>query len=55
MAYFVDSLMDTKVNIDDKWYVARPYPHFPFLWRIKDAWRVLTGKCDAVYFKEKTK
>ena len=30
-----------------KWVVARPLPFFSVWHRLRDAWLVLTGKCDA--------
>lgn len=30
-----------------KWVVARPLPFFSLPMRLRDAWYVLTGKCDA--------
>ena len=34
---------------DGRWVLAKPLPG-PFLWRLKDAWKVLCGRCEAVYF-----
>ena len=49
MALLIDCLLDIKAEVNGKWVVARPLKG-PFWWRVKDAWRVLTGKCDAVRF-----
>lgn len=49
MAYLIDSYKNSQTQIDGKWFIARPLKG-PFINRIKDAWKVLTGKCDAVYF-----
>lgn len=37
--------------IDGKWVLSRPLDG-PFLWRLKDAWNVLLGKADALYWKD---
>ena len=46
---FVDNLNDAQAEIDNKWVIARPVAG-TFIDRIKDAWKVLTGKCEAVKF-----
>lgn len=46
-----DELLQTKAKIGDAWYVAKPEPG-PLPWRIRDAWAVVTGKAEAVRFKE---
>lgn len=45
----IDSLLNTKTCIDGKWVIARPLKDRLFQ-RIKDAWKVVTGKADAVMF-----
>lgn len=49
MAYFIDDYKDTQTEVDGKWVVARTV-RGPLLWRLRDAWLVLIGKCDAVRF-----
>ena len=49
MAYFIDDYKAGQKEVEGKWVVARTVKG-PFLWRIKDAWLVLIGKCDAVRF-----
>ena len=49
MALLIDSYSQTKKKIDGLWWIARPLPP-PFVFRLKDAWLVLTGKADAVIF-----
>lgn len=44
-----DELFDTKTCIDGRWVIARPLKDMPFR-RIKDAWKVLIGKADAIQF-----
>lgn len=52
MAYFIDSYINQKTEIDGKWVISRPLSG-PFIIRLKDAWLVLIGKADAVRFYEK--
>lgn len=40
------------VEINGKWYKAKPINNLPFKDRIKDSIKVLTGKAIAVHFKE---
>ncbi|GAF83666.1 unnamed protein product [marine sediment metagenome] len=35
---------------DGRWVIAKPVPG-PFRWRLRDAWRVLWGKAEALYFE----
>ncbi len=44
-----DKLSECKKLIDNKWVIARPLGG-PFLWRLWDAWQVIRGKADAVFF-----
>ncbi len=51
MAMFIDDYMKLRTNIGGKWVIAKPLS--PFLWwRIKDAWKVITGEYQAVKFHE---
>lgn len=38
----------TQAEIDGKWYPARPLGFYGIGYRLKAAWLVFTGKCDAV-------
>lgn len=38
--------------ITDKWYVAKPLNRNSLLYRLKDAWKILTNKAIAVHYKE---
>ena len=49
MSTLVDSLVDTTTEIDGKWVIAKPL-NDPFIWRLKDALKVITGKCGDVHF-----
>lgn len=42
----LQSTGETQVQISGKWVPARPMKAL-LLWRIRDAWWVLTGKADA--------
>jgi hypothetical protein len=33
------------------WFLAKPVSG-PFMWRLRDAWKVLTGKAEAVMFEQ---
>jgi hypothetical protein len=46
----VDSLLTSCKEIDGKWVVARPYVDMYWKVRLLAAWKVLTGKADAVTF-----
>ena len=48
MAYRIDSYRESSPveNLGDGWYMAKPCVG-PFLWRLKDAWGVLTGRYGA--------
>jgi len=49
MAYEIDHLLRSQTLIDDKWVLSRPCVG-PFWYRLKDAIKVLLGRCDAVKF-----
>jgi hypothetical protein len=51
MSYLIDSLINSRTEIDGIWYIAKPMGG-PLSWRIRNAWLVLTGKAMAVHFKE---
>ncbi len=36
----------------EAWVYARPLPDTSYLKRLKDAWLVLTGKCDALKWED---
>lgn len=38
--------------IAGKWYVAKPLGNKSLLYRLKDAWKILTNKAIAVHYKE---
>ena len=46
---FIETLLDTKKEIDGKWIIARP-EKYTFISRIRDAWQVIKGKADAIKF-----
>lgn len=39
-------------EINNKWYVAKPYGNYSLLYRLKDAWKIITKKAIAVHYKE---
>jgi hypothetical protein len=45
--YLKNYAHETQTEVDGRWVAARP-ERGPFLWRIRSAWLVLTGKADAV-------
>lgn len=47
----VTHCQETRVQINGKWVPARPLSG-PFIWRVKAAWAVLTGKADAFTWPE---
>jgi len=49
--YLIFKSNNIQTEINGKWVPARPYVD-QFTWRIKDAWRVLTGKADAFTWPE---
>ena len=59
MAYLIDNLVEcqseiyvgTPESFKTYWCIAKPEP-VPFIKRLKDAWGVLIGKYQAVYFVE---
>ena len=36
--------------IGGKWVIARPYRNDSFLFKLKEAWKVLTGKSETLYY-----
>jgi len=53
MSQLIDEI--SKMNlceIDFKWWIAKPLNYFQLIPRLKDAWRVFTGKSIAVHYKE---
>lgn len=50
--YNIDSLVDTRTEIEGKWVICRPvnYKYRSFKERLSDAWAVFSGKADAVRF-----
>ncbi|MEM7416767.1 MAG: hypothetical protein AAF389_14775 [Gemmatimonadota bacterium] len=34
---------------DGRWYLAKPIPG-PLEWRLRWAWKVITGECDVIYW-----
>lgn len=38
--------------IANKWYVAKPLGNKSLLYRLKDAWKIITKKAIAVHYKE---
>lgn len=51
MAYLIDDLLKNQTQVGKRWFVAKPVVG-PLISRIKDAWRVITGRYDAVKFAE---
>lgn len=39
-----------QVEINNKWYLARPEPYYKWTMRFSLAWAVFTGKADALYW-----
>lgn len=60
MSTLIDDLIDLRTcnqEFNGAWYIAKPYEFFgftAFIRRLKDAWRVLTGKSRAYHFYEDT-
>lgn len=59
MSVLIDDLVKTssvKQEIKENyWYIAKPYGFYGWrglVTRVKDAWRVLTGKSRAFHYKE---
>ena len=60
MSELIDNLINSDMKnqnqeFDGKWYMAKPYDFIGFrgfLYRLEDAWRVLTGKSRAYHFYE---
>lgn len=52
MAVKLDDIIKTSVSteIDGHWYCAKPCVK-PFVWRLKDAWGVLTGRYESHSFE----
>jgi hypothetical protein len=51
MSYLIDSYKETTTLIDGYWYIAKPLA-VPFVWRVRDAWKVLWNRAQAVHFME---
>lgn len=55
MLYTLKDLLDivshTQTEINGKWVPARPMSG-PFIWKVKAAWLVLTGKADIIIWPE---
>lgn len=47
----IDHCDSVAANINGKWVPARPVAG-PFIWRIRAAWAVLTGRADAFTWPE---
>ena len=60
MSTLIDNLIDLRTcnqEFNGARYIAKPYEFFgfaTFIRRLKDAWRVLTGKSRAYHFYEDT-
>ena len=58
MSELIDDLFQrksVKQEFNGKYYIAKPYDYYGWqtiIYRIKDAWRVLTGKSHAYHYKE---
>ncbi len=39
-----------QVEINNKWYLARPEPYYKWTRRFSLAWAVFTGKADALFW-----
>lgn len=55
MSILIDNLKEqfnTNKEIDGKWYVAKCFSNDSLLYRLKDAWKILTNKAFAVHYKE---
>jgi len=52
MPILIDSLIHTQMEINGKWYIAKPIVA-PFIVRLKNAIWVLVGKAEAVTFYNK--
>ena len=52
MSQLIDSYQDNTSEHDGRWYFAKPLNPFRLIPRIKDAWRIISGKSVAVHFYE---
>lgn len=55
MSTLIDDLKEqfnTNKEVEGKWYVAKCLGSYSLLYRLKDAWKVLTKKAFAVHYKE---
>jgi hypothetical protein len=50
----MQNLLSTHKEFNGEWVVARPenYKYRSLIEKLKDAWSVFTGKCEAVKFHE---
>lgn len=58
MSILIDDLLNqtgVAQQFGNYWYIAKPYEGFYLKQRIKDAWRVLTGKSRAYHYMEDQK
>ena len=56
MSILIDKLKNyenNQVEINGKWYIAKPLNNLPVKNRIKDSIKVLMGKAITVHYKEK--
>ena len=56
MSQIIDKLVaidsKNKVEINGEWWIAKPLYDISLTGRIKDAWRILTGKSQAYHYFE---
>jgi len=52
LSYLIEDAPKCAAYINGHYVPSRPIPWGFGIWRIKDAWAVLTGKADAVFWPE---
>lgn len=55
MSVLIDNLKEQfscHQYINNKWYVVKPLGSNSLLYRLKDAWKIITNKAIAVHYKE---
>jgi len=48
----LESANSTQAEINGRWVPARPVGYYSWRYRVKAAWLVFTGKCDALRWPE---
>ena len=48
----LEDAQSTQAEINGRWVPARPFGYYSWRYRVKAAWLVFTGKCDALQWPE---